>query len=443
MLNKKVGLFDLDVYIHGNEQICNLIYMKLKEKDLTVRALGRRINLTSTSIYHFLKGNAMRTRNLRELINFLGISERTIEDANPTIYSGPYKYRKYLFKFPLIVTPLHIRLISHFIGDSALEKYHCRWYQKSEIGGSKIKELIKKLSGIKINDGKKYSYGIPIILSDIVSSLLGLKRSDLTSNKFVDKVAFLPKEYGIQLLAAFIVDEGHISKSSISLSNTNLKLLKSIKNLIISLGYACSDVKTLRKTKDKVIICGKECNVNHDQNFLFIYAGGLLKFATDIKDMSKRYGGTCNLWQKQSKLEEVSTKVDLNKINKSRHSKTTLLPSLLESIKRNPLKVSDFAMKFDLDYIRAYKLFFRLKEKGKIKKIHHGIFADLNYKGPIPRTVKQDILDFCKGKNEITIKQISEGINRHLKSVSVKFTNLHRNKFFIKIRKGVYMPNFT
>ncbi|MBU2406367.1 MAG: helix-turn-helix transcriptional regulator, partial [Nanoarchaeota archaeon] len=60
MYPKKVNLFDLDMYIEGKLEITNLINQKLKEKNLNVRQLAKKINISNPTIYRFLNGKSMR-----------------------------------------------------------------------------------------------------------------------------------------------------------------------------------------------------------------------------------------------------------------------------------------------------------------------------------------------------------------------------------------------
>ena len=178
---KNINIFDLNTYIKNNKQITNIIQDKLKEKNLSIRKLANKINLSHSTIYPFLKGSSMKSQNLKKIFDFLKIDKNYLEKLDLTIYSNPYKFRSYDLKFPIKLSPLHIRTISHFLGDGCLEKYGCRWYQKSEIGGKNMIDLIFSLTNIKIKKGKKDSYGIPIIIGDIVSSVLNLTRKDLLS----------------------------------------------------------------------------------------------------------------------------------------------------------------------------------------------------------------------------------------------------------------------
>ncbi|MCG2717620.1 MAG: hypothetical protein L6408_02145, partial [Nanoarchaeota archaeon] len=206
------------------------------------------------------------------------------------------------------------------------------------------------------------------------------QRIELKSSSLIKKLNYLPKEYKIQLLAAIIVDEGSVLKSNIKIYNTNLKIMKELKQLIESLGYSCSAIKINKRRHKKILIIkGQEAKMNYDLHIIWIHAASLLKFKEDLDKTIKKYGNIAGLWHKQKDLIKWGERVDLKRIKKTKMSKKKIIPLIKKEIKKNPLKVLEFAKEQDLDYIRAYKLFFRLKQKGKIKKISTGVFASNNY----------------------------------------------------------------
>lgn len=373
MYINKVNLFDLDTQIVCNEEISRSIRNKLYEMGHTVKSLSRCISISDTAIYHFLNGNSMKPNNLKELIKFLGISVGDIEKSEPLIRSGPNKFK---FNFPIELTPLNIRVVSHFLGDCCLEKYGCRWTQKSKIGGENMIKLIESLVSFKIKRGTKNTYGIPILLGDIVAKALDIKRNELKSSIFVNRVHKLPKEFKIQLLAAFIVDEGHVRKSTIQISNTDLELLQKLKKLCVSLGYPCSKIIE-DKRKDKTrMIKGEMAQVNHQPLTLFMYADGLLKFKKDLDNMIIKYGTIMGLWQKQDELIKYSKVVDLNKVYKGRVTKQEIIPLILNEIAQGPINISEFSKENNLENYRVNKIFRRLCNRNIIKRISVGDYTN-------------------------------------------------------------------
>ncbi len=435
---KKINIFDLDTYIENNKKLTEMINKRLNQKGLSIRALSRKTGLSHNALLHFLKGASINSKNLEKIINFLRINKISIDKLGLRVYSGRYKFRRYNIRFPIKLNPLHIRVISHFMGDCALETHGCRWYQQSNVGGRCIIKLIKHLSGVTIKKGNKDSYGIPIILGDMVGFALDLNRNDLKSSLFIKKVNCLPKEYKLQLLAAIIVDEGHINKSLIRIDNTNLKLLQELKNMIDSLGYTCSTIKTKNIChKKKIVIRGRIARINYDLHSIWIRADGLLKFRKDLDKMINKHGNIASLWHKQKDITQWSNKVDLDKLKKARKSKKDIIPLIKKEIKKNPIKVSKFASEQGLDYFRAYKLFFRLKQKGEIKKISVGTFASNLYDGPTNLTLKSKIEELLL-EGRTNVNDIVTLTGGNIKSVSAQLSKLCKEGKIKRIKQGLF-----
>jgi len=354
------------------------------------------------------------------------------------VFSNQYQTVQYNFNFPIKVSPLHIRLTSHILGDGCLERKGARWYQKSKIGGKRFIELIYQLCNRKIGKTKKDSYTIPAILMDFVCISIGLSREDLKTSKMIEVVSNLPREYRIQLLAALIVDEGSVCKSVIKIVNTDKKLLESLRWLIISLGYSCSDIRKSNNNKGKEIII-KNCKtkVNANLRNIFVYADGLKKFSDDIKKMTEKYGSVADLWQKQEKLEKMSTKVDIEKLEKRRETLKKLIPLIRKQIEKEPINVSKFAKEQKIKYPRAHKIFSRLKKRKELRKIGIGLFASNNYNGSIPKTLKAKIEENLK-KGPICVKELTRLTKENPKSISTQLSKFYAHGIVKRMKRGVY-----
>jgi len=170
---------------------------------------------------------------------------------------------------------------------------------------------------------------------------------------------------------------------------------------------------------------------------LYIHAEGLLKFNNYIKEMVGSYGHICDLWHKQKALEKWANRIDMGWTSNLRISKTYLIPLLKSEIEKSPIKVSEFAKKYNLSYIRAYKLFFRLKQRRLIKKIGIGIFSSVNHKGPLI----ESLADKIKRKlstEAISVKEFSRHLNANPKSVSTQLSIFTRKGIVIRIQRGCY-----
>ena len=120
-----------------------------------------------------------------------------------------------------------------------------------------------------------------------------------------------------------------------------------------------------------------------------------------------------------------------------RISKNNLIPLIKKEILFNPISIKEFANKHNLNYIRAYKLFFRLKEKGEIKKISTGIFASKDYDVQTNFTLRSKIEEFLSEKS-ISVKEIQNQIGGNFKSISTQLSKLYKAGKIKKKEKGIY-----
>lgn len=379
-----VRLLDLDVYVSLDSEMMNTIKERTKERYASLKLLSHDIGITRQGLSFFLGGRATMTKNLRVISDKLGISEEEIQNHVSGVYSGPYKKFRYNLGFPIELNPMHIRLASHVAGDSSLEKHHCRWYQKSLLGGEFITDLIKQLSGRQIKAGTKCAYGIPILLLDVVCSALGLARRDLKSKDFVNKLIGLPREYGVQFLAAFIVDEGHIGQSYIKVVNTDYALLEEVRNLMISLGYSCSGIGISNNRVGKYItIRGSATKVNYTLYSIIIRADGFAKLKNDIDFSMKKYGKVAGLWHKQEVFESMFERLDMNYLRERRRTKNQIIPMLISEMHNGPIKTKEISYRLSIPNKRVYKILFRMEKRNIVRKVGPGVFALPNHENEL------------------------------------------------------------
>ena len=209
-----------------------------------------------------------------------------------------------------------------------------------------------------------------------------------------------------------------------------------------SLGYTCSKVIC---HSDKVgeirMICGKQSVVNYKLYDLYLHADGLLKFKEDLDIMINKYKDVAGLWQKQNDLLHFSSIVDLEKLRKRRISQKKLIPIIKKEILNHLIFVKEFAQKYNLDYIRAYKLFFRLKKRGEIQKISTGVFASNDYKGPKNLTLRSKIEEILLSRKYISVKQISKIIKGNPKSIATQLSKLCKIGQIKRKKRGIYFIN--
>ena len=106
-------------------------------------------------------------------------------------------------------------------------------------------------------------------------------------------------------------------------------------------------------------------------------------------------------------------------------------------LKNNPIKVKEFAKKYNIDYIRAYKLFYWIKEKGEIKKISNGIFSSVECNVPANLTLKSKIEE-ALSKNHASVKEIVNIIGGKEKPISTQLGKLCKKGILKREKRGTY-----
>ena len=94
-------------------------------------------------------------------------------------------------------------------------------------------------------------------------------------------------------LVSFIVDEGYIGKSVISIYSSNKNLLSQIRKLVLDLNLKCSEVR-LKKSR----------GTTKDSFRFNIFKEGVKNLAVKAKEVEKVYP-TCNFSQKEEKVLRI------------------------------------------------------------------------------------------------------------------------------------------
>ncbi len=439
-MKEKIHFYDLDVFLELPNSSRLQIQNKMKRKNISLRRLEKLTGSPRQSISPFIfKNKATKSKTVLKVLNALKLRPDDIENHKLTVYTNPYKNRKVTFKFPIIYTPLHTRLLAHIIGDSALEKNSCRWYQKNIEGLQALSKLIKNLININTKIIKD-TCGIPFLLIKIICSVLDINITDIKKCAYVSSIAELSKDHKIQFLSGIIVDEGSIRKSTINITNTNYNLLRGLVKILDSLSYSHSGIKRVKNCEigKKIWIKNKECKINFQQYILTVHADSIFKLNKELKKHIQKYGKVAGLWHKQHALNHWAKKVDINYIHKARKTKRHIIPKIFQLVEQKPYKVGEIAQILDISYIRAYKILYRLKNRGEIKKCSAGIFSSNNFEGPYQKTIWEKILPIIK-ERPINIKEIPREIEETPKSVSALLTKLNKKGVIKRLERGIYI----
>ncbi|MHA2164397.1 MAG: hypothetical protein ACXAAT_00910 [Candidatus Hodarchaeales archaeon] len=177
--------------------------------------------------------------NLKRLCEEVEMDLSKVERSVKAVRSykgGPFTY----LKFPFVMDIYLWRLLCHIPGDGNVKyrKYPgLRWRQLHKNQGP-MRKLLSRLSR-KVG-GKSDSIWFPNALSyAILGTMPGITFSDLRTPSFVQFVINLPPHYRdwkVQFLAAFIIDDGSIGEH-ISFTQKDERVLHSIMRLCDQLGY--------------------------------------------------------------------------------------------------------------------------------------------------------------------------------------------------------------
>ena len=231
--------------------------------------------------------------NLKRLCEEVEMDLSKVERSVQAVRSytgGPLTY----LKFPFVMDIYSWRLLCHIPGDGNVKyrKYPgLRWRQLRKNQGP-MRKLLSRLSR-KVG-GKSDSIWFPNALTyAILGTMPGITFSDLRTPSFVQFVINLPLQYRdwkVQFLAAFIIDDGSIGED-ISLTQKDERVLNSIMRLCDQLGYDHSN--DYKAERDGV------------RNYQ-LRQEGIQSFAYDVAPLYAR-DPLLGLWHKHTKLLSVNT----------------------------------------------------------------------------------------------------------------------------------------
>lgn len=207
-------------------------------------------------------------------------------------------------KLPIEITPIFDMLIAHHIGDGTVvdpKRNRKPYFSYRQYNQFYMQLYIKKMESVfgKIQYKNPYqdktrSY-CPAVISEIIFNMYGLN-----TRSFLSKTARIPEgilsKGGSHLLAvllAFIIDEGHIDSTLITIGLKNKELVEDLQEICKKLGY--SSVSRERKKQDMF--------------YIYILSEGVHKLYDDYQELMKLYPEV-SLGIKEDKVKNI---VDINK----------------------------------------------------------------------------------------------------------------------------------
>ena len=287
------------------------LYVLLGEKDWqSLSKYLKGVNLSRLSrqleIGYYALSNIRDNRNqsivVPNLCKLCEEAELNLESVERSIRGVRFNTRGFLehLKFPFAMDIYAWRTLCHIAGDGNINirKYpDLRWIQLPKHQGP-MRELLKRLSRPVGGESDQIWYPKALTYA-MMGTMPELTLHDLRSPKFLQFILDLPASYRdwkVEFLAAFIVDDGSISKS-ISFTQKSETTLQYIAHLCDQLGYDHSHI--YRQKRDGV------------HNFQ-LRQQGIETFYVDIHKLTSK-DPLLGLWHKDPNLQSVATSFSMRR----------------------------------------------------------------------------------------------------------------------------------
>ncbi len=311
------------------------------------------------------RDGGVRINSFFAITDFLGMDRYFVEKEIIAWKDQSCGWRPFTGKFPFELTPLAFRIVAHLIGDGNPSKGS--FYQKNKHIHYMV-DLIEKVLNMRVNYYEDYKgvceLCVPNFIIQCVSAKLDTQQSKIKSKTFFDKIRLLSKDYKVQTVAAFFVDEGSIKTRRIRFVQKDPEILEGLALVLNSLGYPHTGLRPA-KTKLK----GKEFGYY----YLDLHPDGAGVFFHDVNELVKRYGIMAGLWQKHHAVGKYIQNVNVGISLKRRETKG-IQKTLIEKFRRHVFSISGLSSQFGISYSRAADIFRSLKNKEKAKRVGMGLY---------------------------------------------------------------------
>ncbi len=188
---------------------------------------------------------------------------------------------------PIIITPVFHMLFAHNIGDGTVinskkgrlpyfgyrqfnEFYRLSYVKRAEFVFGKIKYY----DNYTIKSTRVY---LPAVISSLFFKFYDLKVEDFLSERarLPNQILNADKDSKLAVIIGFIIDEGYIDSTQITIGLKNHLLVKDLQAICLDLGYKT----TLTNGKGEYV----------DYSYLHILREGMKKLYLDYSDINKRY----------------------------------------------------------------------------------------------------------------------------------------------------------
>jgi len=263
-----------------------------------MRRLSRQLHIDRETIYSiYTKGRKKDAHSIKHILKIATFFRYDLNDLEKeiTLY-GKSQTHMYNFTFPFIVTPLHIRAVS-IHGDGCFNRLNnqCSWSQKHQniVYMESLLQLIFQDTTINYHkkDDVVSSITIPTALVSLTCKSLRLQLMEYNSIMFFKRICETSEEFQFQVFSQFIIDEGHLKGTTLTVSQKKRWSRDGFKILLDNLGFEYS----------------KPLNEKHD---ITIYNFNFPKILFHLENAKDKYGNIAGLWFKEKEFIEACKKVN-------------------------------------------------------------------------------------------------------------------------------------
>lgn len=364
--------FRLHVWeIKGTELsvVMDKIFMrKMRERAIEIRyaKVAKKVGISKRGLRQIFFKASGRLHNFLKIAKALKIDPRVLEKKINQIGS---RKRKYNITFPLELTPLHLRPVAHLIGDGSYSS--SQWNQLKDYES----HMLGLLSQIGCNTIKPCHYSrsssgsmrfytnihIPRFLVIAWEMKMGSK---VITPAFIKSLSKLPREYGIELILALLIDEGHIPQKATNIwfGMRNREICEAVYKLCVSLGYKSRLNEYMIEDKPFYRI-----------SFL---ADGISLLEKDVRHLEDKYGIFAGLWHKSTDFKRRCSRLR-PEWKKWREDAEKLREEVIEIVKqKGAIKIREIA---SLLQIPSNKIWNALRSAKKLIRKKNGLLIYPSY----------------------------------------------------------------
>ncbi len=216
------------------------------------REACKNLNLRYANGHAFFRnlkgGGYIRLGPLLYIATWVGIAKSEVEENIVAYKCGNSGEEVIKPKLPINRNPVFAAIFAHHIFDGSVSRRDKGTYrQENSIAAKSFREKVEFLIGeVKRRSEDPNSFYIPRFLAKLFRKEYSCRFFGTYSARIPDTILNGPRASKMAILAAAIVDEGTIDSASVEIYLANETLINDVKNIALSLGYACSKIRKYR-----------------------------------------------------------------------------------------------------------------------------------------------------------------------------------------------------